>query len=586
MTNACVGREPVQIVEILQPICANVYGSAPCTATSAAGGECFNTRFTCQDPANFALDATPKSLFFGDGHLADKTIEGVPYIFPCLRKVSTAPTKINLAGTNPDASGLGNRALATIEFADFQHTDRQVDPYVTSRGYNPLTKASFWSKWLRRNPYRSNIQVNIYEGYADERLVDMVKRVYFIESMDGPTSGGRITLRAKDLLSRTEARKAQAPVLSPGVLYADINSTVDTFEVANAIEADYPASGTIRINDEVMTYTSRATSTNGITFSGVARGSDNTVADEHEAEDTVQECLRYVAARPDTVVADLLQNYSNIPAAFLDTANWATEVDLYLSFYTVTRLLTEPHDVSKLLSELQQQVLFSVWWDERLALVQFSAIKARTDAAPVLTEENNVIEGSFSIKEKPRERASQVWFYYLLRNPVEDKAEAQHYQQALVTADLESETDELYGESSVMQIYSNWIVSDALAQTTSSKLVARYSDTPREAVLRTDAKDRAYWTGDVVQLFHSLDVDQFGDPVGNFWTIMSAEEVVAGEVVQYTLQDTTAYGKFYFIMDNATADWTAGDEEVFKSAYITDANGFLSDGITRGAIIA
>ena len=47
------GREPVQIVEIRQPRCKNVYGSSPCTASGGPDVKCYNTFGTCQDPSNF-----------------------------------------------------------------------------------------------------------------------------------------------------------------------------------------------------------------------------------------------------------------------------------------------------------------------------------------------------------------------------------------------------------------------------------------------------------------------------------------------------------------------------------------------------
>ena len=92
MTETTVGREPVQIVEIRQPFCAHVFGTAPCTATDPADRKCYNTRATCRDSANFAL-GTPLSLFFATGRVAEMEIEGAPYIIPSLVSVSTTPTR-------------------------------------------------------------------------------------------------------------------------------------------------------------------------------------------------------------------------------------------------------------------------------------------------------------------------------------------------------------------------------------------------------------------------------------------------------------------------------------------------------------
>ncbi len=61
MDETTPGREPIQIVEIVQPRCGLTYGSAPCTAAVGVTGqrECFNTRKTCQDTANYNAKLGP-----------------------------------------------------------------------------------------------------------------------------------------------------------------------------------------------------------------------------------------------------------------------------------------------------------------------------------------------------------------------------------------------------------------------------------------------------------------------------------------------------------------------------------------------
>jgi hypothetical protein len=65
----------------------------------------------------------------------------------------------------------------------------------------------------------------------------------------------------------------------------------------------------------------------------------------------------------------------------------------------------------------------------------------------------------------------------------------------------------------------------------------------------------------------------------------SAEEIVPGEVMRYTAEDTTLYGLIYYIMASGAADWPGADAAGFGSAYIGDADGLLSDGITTCARI-
>ena len=584
MTETTVGREPIQVVEIVQPLCANTYGSAPCTASGTADEKCYNTRATCQDTANYDGSST-LSLYFTSGKTAERGVSGVSYAIPSLVSVSTAPTRVNLAGANPDAQGLGNRAVCSISFKDHPHTDRRVDPYQSGRSWDAMQRGSFWSKWIARNKYRQNIRINVYEGYAGQALGAMVKRSYFLQSVTGPDSNGNVTIQGKDILARIEERKAQAPAASPGELYTDITAVATSFEVANAVEADYPASGTIRINDELMTYSARALNGNGrLDFTISARGTDGTVADEHSAEDAVQECLRYTNATPNDICEDLLTTYGGIPAGFLDTTNWATEIGTYLSFYRLNVVISEPTNVTDLVSEVQENVLFFIWWDERDALVKMKAIRGIDAAVPVITAENNILDGTFSLTEKPRERASRVWVFFNHRNFVDSETDADSYRQQSVFANLESETDALYGESSIRRIYARWIQSGVLADNTASKILTRFVDVPSECKFRMDAKDRAYWVGDTITISHHLDVDAFGVRRLRNWTIVSAEEVVPGEVVEYVAEDTTLYGQVYYIQASGAGDYSAGVSDVFDG-FIGNSAGVLSDG-TNSARIA
>ena len=617
MTETTVGREPVQVVEIVQPLCANTYGSAPCTASGGVDAKCYNTRATCQDAANYDGTST-LSLYFTSGKVAEQQIyansaasgdlldeagatlldeagdalqeEGSGelidrvYVIPSLRSVSTAPTKVNLAGSNPDAQGLGNRAVCSITLQDHPHSDRIVDPYVSGRTFDPYARGSFWSKWIVRNKYRQNVVIKVYEGYAGQALSDMTKRTYFLQSVQGPTSDGRITIQGKDVLARIEERKAQAPVASPGELYTDITDSATSFELANAVEADYSATGTLRINDELMTYTGRATSANGINITGVTRGTDGTTAAEHSAEDAAQECLRYTSADVDDVVTDLLENYGGIDAAYLNTAAWATEIDTYLAAYRVNTVISEPTSVTELVGQLQENVLFYIWWDERTALVEMKAVRGIDATPPTISAEYNILEGSFSLSEMPRERVSRAWVFYNHRNFTDATDSADSYRSQSVFADLTSETDALYGEASIRKIYAPWLNSGALADTTASKILTRFVDTPTQVTFRMDAKDRSYWVGDVVTISHHLDVDEFGLRRERNWTIISAEEVTPGETVQYTAEDTTLYGRIHYVMASGAADYPGAASAPFKNCYVGDTSGLLSDGTSAGRI--
>jgi len=628
-----VGREPIQLVEILQPLCSRTFGVAPCTATGTADTKCYNTRATCQDTANYAL-GTPLSLWFANAQVlptlqANQRVGGIDpsdwiltdgtwsdagvwydpafwkdtaatvsraqfdpvngtypnYIFPSLVSVSTSPTRANLAGANSDANGIGNRALCTIRLMDFQHTDRLVDPYVSGRSWDPLSadRGSFWARWLVRNKYRTNIQVKIYEGYAGQDLDQMSVRLYFISGISKQNSAGEITIECKDVLARIEERQAQAPTLSPGVLYTDIDASAITFEVANAVEADYATSGTLRIGDELMKYTGRATSANGITFTGVTRATDSTTAEEHSVDEAVQQCIRYSGATVEDTLVDLLETRGGIPAAYMtDLKSGGTsyeEIVAFLSGIRLNRVLTEPYSISGLVADMAEQFQFILWWEETEQLIKARVIKGYDELPDTLTEESNILSGSFAMKDLPRQRASQVWVYYLQRDYTASDTEPTNYAEQYVIANLESETDNLYGTPSIRTIFGGWISQSIAATNTATRISRRYNELPTQAMLRVDIKDGSYQIGDTFQISHHLDVDQYGARRQRIWMVSSREEVVPNEIVEYVVEDTTLYGRIYYVMAAGSADYNPASVP-FKSGYIGDASGVLSDGST------
>lgn len=567
--------ETVQIVEIKQPFCTRSHGSAPCTAS---GTPCHNTPSTCQDPENF--ERGELSLFFSRGHVAERGVEGADYIIPSLKSVSTSPTKINFGAGDPDSQGLGNRAQSTVQFTDHLHSDRVVDPYAETRGGNPLEQGTFWGKWAARNLYRNNIEYTIYEGFAGQSLAEMSSRTFFADKLDGPR-GGVYTITGRDILARLEARKAQCPPQSPGVLYTSIDASVTSFEVANAVEAEYPASGTLRVNNEVMTYTSRATSANGIEFTGVTRGTDDTIPAAHSFDDVVQECVRFENATPREVLTVLVRDYGNTPAKWLD--DWS-ELDAYLSFYRLTRLITEPQDVIDLVSEVQEQCLCFLWWDERDKLIKAGVVRALLTDPPELTDAGNIVAGSFSRTEKPRERASQVWLSYGEKDPLNPSDRPSAFHRTFVRADPSSEEEDQHGEPQIRKVFSRWFANDNLAFNTTTKILRGHRDPPLEIRFRVHAKDRSLWTGDFISVTHFDDQDTNGAPRSSRWIITSAEETDPGHEIEYVCREVAYLGFFNTIQAPGAADYSPATEYTGRPMFIGDSNGLLSDGTPCGRI--
>ena len=567
------------------------YGVATLATTAPTGesaddfeGAIFQARAYDNTAAPDMDTAFSIPLRFARGNVVDTQVSGLNHVIPSLNSVSTTPTRINLSGSDPDSTGLGNRAKTTFQFQDHPHTDRVVDPYLSARDYNPLDRGSFWSKWFVRNRFRYNLPTVVYEGYAGQSLSEMVTRSYLMTSTSGPSESGGVTIQGKDILTQVEERKAQFPVASPGELQADLAIGATQIDIVGASVDDYPAPGTIRINDELIQYTTVTAEANDVTrLDGLTRASDNSTEDDHDVEDKVQLCVRYTNQNVDDIVADLLTTGAGIDPGFFNREQAAREFDTYLAAYNLSTVITEPTAVVDLLSELQEQVGFYIWWDERDALINFRAIRGFDESVPLLNDTSNFIENSFSVTDKPRSRISQVWFNYGLRTPVASLEETASYQRVLVQADLPSETIDQYGEPSIRQIFSRWITSAALALGTASRIVVRYSTIPRQCRFRLDAKDRSLWVGDSVRISHFLEIDQFGQRLVNVWTILSAEEVVPGETIEYIAEDTTLFGRISLILPTGEPDYNPSTSP-FTGAFIGDNNGLLSDGTPSARI--
>jgi hypothetical protein len=484
---AVYGGETVRFFEIYQPLCTHTYGVAPCTAVLGSDGaeKCRNTRFTCQDSANY--DPGTLVLRFAmdqDGLLQHRDKYGV--VIPSMLDLSTTPGAINLAGMDRSMSALGQREAVSVELQDHLHSDHQVDKYRLQRksgaasipvvAYEPYTRGTFWGKWKARNPYWPSYACIVREGYLGQELADMRVRHYILDKVDGPVDGV-VKITAKDLFSVIEARKAVAPVPSQGELLADISAVAGTATLSPAGigNEEYPASGYVRIGDESIAFTRVA---DALTLT--TRGALGSTADEHKAEDLVQLVLVYTTELAVDIIYDLATTYSEIPAASIPKTTWDLLAAGLTELYTA--YITEPTPVSDLIGELEEQAGLTVWPDVStgempLAVLQPSAASVTVD------DDEWIIEGSFSHRRQDEKRVSRVLVYYGQINPNEALDEERNYHSRFITPDLDAEGPQQYGTALLRKVFSRWIpqFGRQLAADVGERILAIYRDPPIEA---------------------------------------------------------------------------------------------------------
>lgn len=578
MNELTVGRTPLVLVQIDQDICTRTYGVAPCTA-STPSNKCYNTRKTCQDPENYFKSSL--TLTFGK---KESDLPRDMYIIPMLTGITTSPNKINPNAGNRNTSPFGQRAVATITMLDAPHSDLLVDPYRDGRGYNALTRSTFWSKWLARNPYYQNRPIRIYEGYIGQTLAEMKVRSYLIDSISGPDSSGKVSIVAKDPLKLADSDKAQVPAISYGKLISDIDDSVTSFSTIGALASEYDASGMVRIGNELITYASTTEDilpdgSSILTFNNLVRGVGGSEIDEHKIDSPVQLCKTYTNVNIWEVVYDLLTTYAKVPASYIPYADWIAEGEEWLLAYKVTTIISAPKGVNDCLGELLEQFPFNIWWDERDSQIKFQAIRYYIGDYTTLTEDNHILENSFSITQDPKARNSQIWIYHSPRNWA--NTENSNFQQIEIKANLELETPELYDESKVKRIYSRWISNNAQAIDLAARILRSSFDNPTYVKLRCDAKDRYLWTADIAYISHRSIVDFNGLEQINKYQIVSAQEIVSGETIEYELQKliTMAIKRGFYMASDAPNYSVATPTQKATGAFYANTDGFMPDGV-------
>lgn len=516
-------KEPLVVIEIKQKLCNYIYGEGYCEAELGVTGEdrCYNTLATCQDEDNY--DEGELILYFG----TDNAKFDGKYIMPFVKNISISPVVINPAGSSSDLSPLGKRASASIQMVDPPHTDFVVDPYVEDRTFNPELRSTFWRKWIARNPYYRYYEIKVLQGYVGDAYDDLESRTYLIDKID--IKDGSVNITAKDPLVLVAQKQSQAPKATGGRLTADLNDSANTFTAEGCLDGEYPSSGIIRVNEEVMTYTGTSVTDDEVTFTGVVRGEYGTEASEHEAEDRVQLCLKYTNQLVHDIIYDLMTVYAEVPEEYIDYYEWEEESEGNLALYVLTGLITEPTGVDALIGEILESTIAYVYWDERETLMKLKAYRPPVITPNTITEIKDVLAGSFSISDNPDSRLNQVWLFWGQKDPTDQLTNDKNYSRLRVRTLGEDN----YKDRNVRKIYSRWLKDDAQALDLTAKLLARFQEPAKKISLSLLDND-TFWTGDYVRVETKRIVDKYGEPITASCEIISARKNLS--TIDYELQ--------------------------------------------------
>lgn len=435
-------------------------------------------------------------------------------IAPCLTDVNIAPAKVDPSG------GIGARTSASISMDDFPSSDRYgIDPYLSDRTYDPLETGLHFTKWRARNANYENYICRILSGYIINNNFDPANfepRHYIIAGMN-PTNGSA-NFTFKDPLHLISNKKALAPVPSKGILRSDLPAINTTFNIDPVGEgnANYPLSGFIKIRKEVMEFTR-----SGDAFT-VTRAQYNTIAEDHSSGDTVQLCLLYSGLSVDKVQADLMKNYSFMPAIYIPQGSWFAEADTYLPS-NPERLITDPTPVPTLIAELCETWTHKFFWNDRVRQIEMVAIKAPpTGGSNQINANSNLLE--FSVKDQANMQLSTIFVMYGQFDPTKKVDEKDNYQ--ITASRVNTDAIVRYNSNNSKTIYAPWIsdTNGAAARRVATIFGRRFGIIPRECSFALEDKDSALWIGDVIDVSHPDISDFNGNALLTPFEILQAAE--------------------------------------------------------------
>lgn len=518
------GRFPFSFVEIDLDFCANNAGIAPCTATETGDAKCFNTYVTCNDTPNYSITTKTYRYCSPNGGKVPKGLDAIP----CLRSITITPAEIT-AG-----KGLGLRAACSVTMQDFPHSDIRVDPYINERTYIPINRGTYFGKLKARNPFYNGRIMRVYNGYLNTDgsfdIANFEARTYVIETWDGINTNGITSITAKDILKLASDERAVTPRASIGKLTLDINTVVTSFNLTpSGVGADYPSSGYVRVGSEVMSYTR-----SGDAFT-VVRGQRGTIAASHKQSDTAQLCYEVVGQTVQNICYDLLVNYAFVDPVFINKSDWDAEQTTYLPRLYNT-LITTPTGVSKLLSELCEQVGLFLFWDEVASLIKFQTIRPNSpsETIHVLTSDYEVLADSLSTKDLTDERVNESWVYYGIIDPTKNLSEDSNYSNLYIASNVADQSLAQNRDVRIKKILTRWITDGAAAIELANRYLERFANAPIEANFLLDAKDSNIKLADFVQVTSKQYQDFSGSPLDLLLQVVKRTEKQTGTTWAFT----------------------------------------------------
>ena len=580
--------EPIQIVELSQPRCGLRFGIGACTAVGSP--MCYNTYSTCTVRAVYSQTGSIKWRFvkaapgiFAVGDFADADNPATNAI-PVDMTISNSKSQLNIGGILDGKSPFGVRATVTISMKDFDWSDSVGDFYLGDRSNLPAR--SFWAVWCARNQFFGGMYITVYDGYRGDTLASMRKRVCVLDNVEGPSADGSVTLSGSDPLMRAATSNAKFPRDMDVRLVSAITDVQTTIQVISTNPADLTdafgntALKWAKIGTEILSYSAAVFVSDGVyDLTGCARGQLGTIAATGAADVRLQRVGRYEDIETWAIGYDLMVNHSNVPGGFIDLAQWTAEGSTYLPSFRTTVTLHDPELIQNLMGEICQQGMFYIWWDEFAQKIPMLAVRPPKAAVRKISDATTIMAGSSELHREPDSLISRVFVYYAPISVLGSKTDPANYR--VVSGRIEGAVEHPSAANGPrpLSIYARFVNTEGHASQVISRILGRYSMSPRFLTVRVSGKDREITIGEVCDVTTRTILDTEGRALDSRWQVISWDEIVAGEVYLLDLQTYDFIGRFGQYMADGSPDFaSATDDEKNDGGWWADDLGLMPDG--------
>lgn len=459
-------------------------------------------------------------------------------------KIVVAPTR------KSTGSGVGSRAKYSIQLNDSVADDGNGT--VLGR---LLAANGFWHKRA----------IDVYVGYVTEPfdITNFQKRSYFIDNISPLNDKNYITINTIDPLESLNDRRSVVPLPTVARLEVAISDSftgnVDVEDTNN-----FDASGYAVIDEEYVTYTLVDADTINIT----ARGQLGTDAEAHNIEAPVKNSYVKLVQNVVDLIRDLIINFTDLPASYIDNAEWNQERDDYLASEDMDLTVATSESVKDVINDLCRQAGVAIWWDER-----DGEIKIKSDSPAVfpdfyLNTNENVLDKNHAQTQDMQKLVTRVVFHYNKINKAGDDKQ-ENYANTAVAIDAAAEASQQ--SKGIVEIFGKYVRNSGTALKVSSRLQNRRGNGAREVTFDLDPKDGDVWTGSEVRLESDLFQDANGDPRA---FAIEITEVKEADGLRYNYKGTIIsdepHNLYALIGPNTLVDY------VDESQFNRDRYGFIS----------